>query len=156
METTDVGRAFVEEARLLLRQAESLERRFAPTGSERVVLKIAAPHTKGVSSTFADLIHSEVLAGKIYELSFVIQNNYEVIDSVYKGAVNLGVINYDGSLKGMTDLIFSHKGIEFHPLFVGSVWPCVLTTHHLAGKSSVTFEMIRNYTFLVSGEECRS
>ncbi|SHJ84467.1 LysR family transcriptional regulator [Hespellia stercorisuis] len=148
---TSDGQEFIQKAKGVLKQVDSLKGEFGETSAKKEKLKISVPRASYISHAFAKYVN-ELPAESIISLHYDECNSNEVINNILNLKYGLGVIRFD--IEHEEDFLsFLHfKGLRHEILFEFEYQLLVSKNSPLVEKEHITETDLRDYIEIVHGD----
>ena len=141
---TDHGKQFIEDARSLYRNYETLVKKY--TEKEKKTFSVSTLYYAFARTAFVDLVKRFSLEG--YDFSFREMKGSEVIEDVADGRSELGIIYLsDGNREEIMRQLDARQ-IIFHHLTECNAFVYLYKDHPLAEKSSISLDELSDFQFV--------
>ncbi|MCM1132164.1 MAG: LysR family transcriptional regulator [Ruminococcus flavefaciens] len=150
---TDQGIRFLECAKKILIQIDSMESIASPNKHEKRRMRISVPRTGYISKAFSDYI-----AGSDYpddmEIYFCETNSMRTIENVRENGYNFGIIRFNAVHERYFKDFLAEKNLESQLLWKYEILAVMSAEHPAAEKENLTYgELSANYAELTQGDD---
>lgn len=150
---TDQGVKFLECARQILIQIDSMEAISSPNKHEKRRMRISVPRTAYISKAFSDYI-----AGSEYpedmEIYFCETNSMRTIENVRENGYNFGIIRFNSAHEKYFSDFLAEKNLESQLLWNYEILAVMSAEHPAAEKENLTYgELSADYAELTQGDD---
>ena len=146
MALTSDGVEFISYARQVCQQYEALLEKYGKAGVRKKKFGISTQHYSFAVKSFVEMVKH--FNTSEYEFAIRETKTREVIDDVYTGKSEIGVLYLsEFNRKIITNLLRSHD-LEFHKLISCNAYVYLWRGHPLAGSQSIRFEELADYPCL--------
>lgn len=132
---TNDGTELLGYARQVIEQADMLEERYAPSGTDHARLAVSSQHYYFSVQAFMNT--ADAFAGDEYEFILRECATGEIIDDVRTFRSEVGVLYTDGFNRRVLSKAFADADVDYYPLFEARVHVFVGESHPLASKTLV-------------------
>ena len=154
VEATMVGKAFIKDAVDVLEKAAILGKRYSREYElVKPSLRVAGPPADSSMKAMVDMVNKNHGSDVGFHLSYVNQFAFEVVNSVEKGLVDIGIISFKNYFSPIIDTLFAQKSLEFHPIFEYPLCLAVFRDHPLAKAERIEYEDIIQYPILYTDSD---
>ena len=143
---TNDGTEFLHYARQVLQQYDSLLDKYGKGGGVKKKFGVSTQHYSFAVKSFVALVQHYGM--EEYEFSIRETRTRDVIDDVWSGVSELGILYLSDFNRKPLEKLLSANGLEFHPLTACSAYVYLWKGHPLAGQTSIRFEELADYPCL--------
>lgn len=143
---TNDGVEFVQYARQIYQQYESLLEKYGKNGTLKKKFGISTQHYSFAVKSFVELVKKFNTAE--YEFAIRETKTREVIEDVSTLKSEIGIIYLNDFNRKVLTKLFSVNGLEFHKLIDCNAYVYIWKGHPLAQKKSICFEELADYPCL--------
>ena len=145
VELTKDGSELLAYAKTLLAQEEAVRWHFGRRAADRVRLAVSSQHFGSAAAAAARLINS--LAGREYEFTLREGKAADVVEDVFAGRSEAGVLSVSNWNLELYERYFSSRSLAFTPLLTMREYVFMRAEHPLAGRGSVSLAELRGYPY---------
>lgn len=150
---TDQGVKFLECAKQILIQIDSMEAIALPNKHEKRRMRISVPRTAYISKAFSDYI-----AGSEYpedmEIYFCETNSMRTIENVRENGYNFGIVRFNAAHEKYFSDFLAEKNLESQLLWEYEILAVMSAEHPAAEKENLTYgELSADYAELTQGDD---
>lgn len=143
---TNDGVEFVQHARQIYQQYESLLDKYGKNGTLKKKFGISTQHYSFAVKSFVELVKKFNTAE--YEFAIRETKTREVIEDVSTMKSEVGIIYLNDFNRKVISKLLSVNGLEFHKLIDCDAYVYIWKGHPLAGQKSIRFEELADYPCL--------
>ena len=155
---TNEGKAFVQHARQIYAQYESLLDDFDPSKKRKIKFAVSCQHYSFCVKSFIRLIkkYEKNNHADNYEFAINETRTLSVIDDVSNLRSEIGIINLSRFNRAHITKVLKSNEIDFHPLVSCKTFVYLWNGHPLAKNKSITFEELKPYPCLMFDQNAMS
>ncbi len=143
---TNDGTEFLHYARQVLQQMDVLLEKYGKGGTLKKKFGVSCQHYSFVVKSFVELVKH--FGTEEYEFSIRETRTRDVIDDVFTGKSELGILYLSDFNRGPMEKLLRANQLQFHPLTLCEAYVYLWKGHPLAGKESIRFEDLADYPCL--------
>ncbi len=143
---TNDGTEFLHYARQVLQQMDVLLEKYRKGGMLKKKFGVSCQHYSFVVKSFVELVKH--FGTEEYEFSIRETRTRDVIDDVFTGKSELGILYLSDFNRGPMEKLLRANQLQFHPLTLCEAYVYLWKGHPLAGKESIRFEDLADYPCL--------
>ncbi len=155
---TNEGKEFVQHARQIYAQYESLLDDFDPSRKRRKKFAVSCQHYSFCVKSFINLMNRMKAEDSFnqYEFSINETRTLTVIEDVANMRSEIGIINLNDFNRNYIIKVLNSNELDFIPLVSCNVYVYLWKKHPLAKKSFITFEELNDYPCLMFDQNANS
>ena len=150
---TPEGEYFFMRAKKIVAEMHALESEYSNRPDNRVVFKVAATRSSYVTAAIGQWINKLNSESRTYSFHFLETNTHKVIEEVGSGKADLGVIRVASNQTELYRNQLEQKKLEETLLTEFPMKILMSSSHPLAVYDDIPFELIRDYTEIIHGDE---
>lgn len=150
---TDQGVKFLDCAKQILIQIDSMESISSPNKPEKRRMRISVPRTGYISKAFSDYIAGSDSSDDM-EVYFCETNSMRTIENVRENGYNFGIIRLNAVYEKYFADFLAEKNLESQLLWEYEILAVMSAEHPAAEKENLTYgELSANYAELTQGDD---
>ena len=140
---TAEGMNFLRDARQIYQQYELLKDRYGEKEKMKQKFKVSAQHYSFATKAFVETVKK--YGAYEYELEISETRTMDVINDVGNSIAEVGILYLSDYNRKYLEKLFRERGLIFRELVKASAFVYLYREHHLAGKSQISFEDLKDY-----------
>lgn len=142
---TPEGEIFINYAKAILKQVDSLENMFTGLSANKKKFSISVPRAGYISKAFSSFASAAGNNGDI-EFFYKETNSMRAIKNILQEDYKLGIIRYSENFDKYYKAMLDEKGFNYEITAEFSEVVLINKNHPLASKDRITFDDLRNFT----------
>lgn len=140
---THDGEVFMNYAKSIISQIESVERFYKENTPDKLRFSISVPRASYISEAFAEF--SKKLTSPSLEIFYNETNSRRAIDNILNNDYGLGIIRYAASYDESFKTMLEEKGLNYELVTQFSYQLIMNKAHPLAEKESISISDLKDY-----------
>lgn len=155
---TNEGKEFVQHARQIYAQYESLLDDFDPSRKRRKKFAVSCQHYSFCVKSFINLMNKMKAEDSFNQYEFAINETrtLTVIEDVANMRSEIGIINLNDFNRNYIIKVLNSNELEFTPLVSCNVYVYLWKKHPLAKKEFITFDELNDYPCIMFDQNANS
>jgi DNA-binding transcriptional LysR family regulator len=146
VKTTELGEAFIRDAKEVIRQAEMLDQKYGQVHNDPAYhFWVAAYPKDSVTHAAIDLVEQCVASSKGLDLNIYGASMSQAIEDVRLKRADVGIVSFYSMFNHVSRQWVMDNELEFHKLSDFSIRIAVDKSHPLAGSTGVTLDDLSDY-----------
>ncbi len=148
---TSKGKEFLKYAHNIISQLEKMESIGSSDSKEQQSFRISIPRGSYIAHAFTSFV-AELDKSKSINISVQETNSMQTISNIVDGPFQLGIIRYQTIYEQYFMDFLHEKHLQSEPIWEFEYVVVMSENHPLAGKKTIDFDYLKEYTEIVHGD----